>query len=156
MTPEEKTSAIFATSRKLVIGGRELLLVYPTPRDIYVIDEDMVNIASKDVVNPLHYVHATPDSMLSGQDRLAAISIALDKGAGGGVSPSPYALGRAYNSLAGIRRRIWRLTRKTHPELSEKDIADIVTEENRPDVIEGLESMLRSVDPKEQPPNGGE
>jgi len=148
MTPEEK-AAMAATAGKRLAGvlGRELTVQWPTPGDVFDIDDRMEEIARRWCVSPLKLVHATPESDLSGADRAAALSMAIDKAAGGGVSPNPTAMARAYNSAEGLRYRLWRLTRRTHPDLSRAEVDKLVTDENRPDVIDALEELLRALAP---------
>jgi len=148
MTPDEKT-ALVATAGKRLEGllGRPLTVQWPTPGDQITIDERMEEIAQRWCVSPLKLVHLTPESDLAGPDRATALSLAIDKAAGGGVTPSPKAMARAYYSLEGVRYRLWRLTRRTHPDLSEAQVAELVTEANRPDAIDALESLLKGLNP---------
>src|SRR5579871_5595849 len=132
MTPEEKTKLVGTAGKNLAaVLGRELVVQWPTPGDLFTIDEKMVEIAARGCLSPLAHVHAIPAKLLAGEDRLHAIAVAVEKGAGGGATPNGMLIGRAYNSLEGLRYRLWRLTRRTHPDLTEEDVAALVTEANR-------------------------
>ncbi len=135
--------------------GRPLTVQWPTPGDLFTIEERMLELAARWCVSPLKLVYLTPESDLAGADRQNALSFALDKASGGGVAPSGLAMARAYNSVDGLRYRLWRLTRRTHPEVTEADIAGLVTESNRPDVIDALDGLLRALDPGKGPPATG-
>lgn len=156
MTTEEKNAMVMTAGKRLADAlGRGLTVQWPTPGDLFVIEEHMLALAQKSCVNPLAAVAAVPASALSGADREAALALALQHAAGGGVAPSNLAVVRAYNSVEGLRYRLFRLTRRTHPELGQADIDPLVTEANRPDLIDALDGLLRVLDPgKDRPATG--
>lgn len=139
--------AITAGKRLVAVLGREVTVQWPTPGDLFTIEERMYAVAQRWCVSPLAYVHSQPEAALAGADRVNAIAIAIEKGSGGGVTPSGMAVARAYNSVEGLRYRLWRLTRRTMPDLNEEQIATLVTEDNRPDLIDALDNMLKALDP---------
>ncbi len=155
MTAAEKSTLVGTAGKTLSLGGRELTLQWPTPSDQLTIEDKMVSIAQKlFCTNPLVHVHAIPQEEFNGPDRIYALERALALGSGGGAEPSVTSVVRAYNSVDGLRYRIWRLTRRTMPELSESDVATFITEDNRPDVIDALDQLLSALDPKKKAETG--
>lgn len=137
------------TGPTITLGGRPYTLQVPTPGLLAIVNDDITAIA--EAMCPPAAIPAvaaiSPDA-LRGQDRTDAIQRATEAFLGGGVGPTGKTLLRAANSLQGLRKQFWRLTRKTHPELTEDAVAGLIRDEDRPDVLTAIDEVLKAVDAK--------
>jgi hypothetical protein len=154
----DPTDALARAPAVLELGGRRLVVLPPSPRDMLAVAERMRALARAKCVSPLDYVlrhtHLAPAQLA------LAVSEAIKLGAGGGAEPAPEAVWTEYASLDGVRWRIWYHASRAHADLKPEEVAALVTEDNLFDAAEALDRALKlaDLDPKkktpEPPPTG--
>lgn len=121
----------------VTIKGREFVLAQPTAADHRRIHNKMREIAQRGCVSPLEYVNANA-AKLDPVVLSEAVRNAILVGSGGGVEPNREAVFQAYDSLEGVRFRLWYLARKANQNLLLTDIEALVTDANFYDVSDAL------------------
>lgn len=149
------TEALSKTPGLLSLGGREFVILPPTPRDQLATMDRMKSLARAKCVSPLDYVlkHATlpPGAMA------LAVQEAIKLGAGGGIEPTPDAVWEQYTSLDGVRWRVWYHVSRVVKDFKPEDVAPLVTEDNLFDAAEALDAALKfgAVDSEKKTPATG-
>ena len=137
MSKANNTKAIFGLPGTLTIAGQTFVIPSPTAGDLARLADRMRELAMPGMANPLMAVNAVATEMHAGVAS-EAIRHAVAMAAGGGVEPTREAVMRQYQSLAGLRFQVWYFVRKTVPGFTQKQAEELVTEENRYDVADGL------------------
>jgi len=152
----EPVEALSQSARLLVLGGREFVILPPTPRDKLVTHERMKALAKAQCVSPLDYV-ATKHAHLPPAAFAIAVSEAIKIGAGAPVSPSVEAVWEQYATLAGVRWRVWYHISRALKDFDPKEVEALVTEDNLYDASDALDAALGlgAIDPNAQPPATG-
>jgi hypothetical protein len=146
------STAIFALPGTLSLGGREFAVAAPTPTDVARTHQEMRRLAAQECLSPLAYVSASAPS-LDPATHAEAVRAAVAMGSGGGVEPTRESVFRTYESLAGVRWRVWYAVRKLDGTFTQEQAAKLVTEENVFEVADalskalGLDSLEKKVPP---------
>jgi hypothetical protein len=148
--------AAFAIPGTVTVGGREFVVPQPSASDLARVHDRMREIASRACVSPLLAVNAIAKELEPGV-AAEAIRAAVAMGSGGGVEPTREAVMRAYDSLDGVRWRLWYSARKTDPGLTQAAVNELVTDENRFEVADALFTATNPAagpDAPKAPPGG--
>jgi hypothetical protein len=139
----------------LELGGRALVVLPPTPRDMLAVAARMKELARARCVTPLAYVLNHPG--LNAAQLALAVSEAIKLGAGNGAEPAADAVWAEYATLAGVRWRVWYHASRAHPDLTLEAVAALVTEDNLFDAAQALDEALRlgMIDPQKAPSGTG-
>ena len=147
--------AVLGTPGVVRVGGREFVVPQPTAGDEARVYEAMRDVAAKACVSPLSYVNANAEGMAPGV-LAEALRVAVAMGSGGGVEPTREAVQRAYSSLDGVRFQLWYYARKAEPKLTRQEVADLVGEDDRYDVLDALAAAQpRGAQGDPKAPSGG-
>lgn len=131
------TKAVTGAPGVLSLKGREFVLPQPTAGDEARVYDAMRELAAKACVSPLAYVSAAAGE-LAPAVLAEAVRAAVSLGSGGGVEPTREAVQRAYSSLDGVRFQVWYYARKADKTLAPGEVAALVTEDDRYDVLDAL------------------
>lgn len=147
---------IFGIPGTLTLKGREFVIPQPTPADVARVHDRMRELAVSACVHPLASVNAIAGELNPGV-LAESVRAAVAMGAGGGVEPTRESVHRQYETLAGVRFRVWFYAKKTTPGLTLDEVNALIPEDDRYDVADALfEAMgLASVDPKSEGPATG-
>lgn len=136
----------------LKIGERQFVILPPTPRDMLAVGTRMRELARSRCVSPLDYVlkhtHLNP----------AALSLALREaialGAGPPIKLDPESVWEQYDTIEGLRFRVWYHVSRAHKDFTPEQAEELVTEDNLFDVADALNQALRfgELDPKKETP----
>lgn len=140
----------------LALGGREYVILPPTPRDMLATHARMKELARARCVSPLEYVLQHSGTLPAGALALA-VAEAIKLGAGGGIDPTPDAVWEQYTTLAGARWRVWYHVSRVLKDFKPADVEPLVTEDNIADALEALDVALRigAIDPNAPAPATG-
>lgn len=138
----------------VVLAGREIVILPQTPADVARTHEEMRRLAQAGCVSPLDFVTAHREKIDPGS-YAEAVRAAVLLGSGGGVEPTREAVLRTYDSLAGVRFRLWFQAKKADANLTREWVAANVTEDNQYEVADALAVALDpGGDQKKVPPSG--
>lgn len=139
----------------MTIGDRTFAIDQPTPRDSAIILAEMKKQARATVVSPLVYVNAHAEQLHPGVFA-EAIRSAVSLGSGGGIEPTREKIMEQYDTLEGVRWRFWYQARKLDATLTQKSVAELITEENFYEAADALYVAIgaKSLDEKKVPGNG--
>lgn len=151
----ETNPAIFALPGQLTIGSREFVIAAPSPTDKARVHRKMKELATRSCVSPLVYVSRSKDD-LDPVSFTEAIRAAVTIGSGGGVQPHREAVMDAYETLEGIRYRVWAAVVKSEKSITQKEIDGLVNDENYYEVEENLNKALGLDDVEKKAPSNGE
>jgi len=152
----EAVEAVNRAPGVLKLGGREFVILPPTPRDMLAVRARMEALAGEKCVSPLDFAlkHThLPPALLA-----VAVTEAIKLGSGGGVKPHPDAVWDEYASLTGVRWRVWyHVSRVLGDAFTLEGAAALVTDDNLLDASEALDAALRlkDLDPNAQAPATG-
>jgi hypothetical protein len=153
----DATEALAKRPAVLKFGGREFVILPPTPRDMLAVNARMKALARAKCTSPLDY--ALSHQHLSGAALEMAVTQALKLGSGGGVRPEPEAVWDEFATLEGVRWRVWyHVTRvPAQSGFSVEEAAALVSEDNLFDAAEALDRALKftSLDPNAARPATG-
>jgi hypothetical protein len=121
----------------VTVKGRAFAVAQPTAADLGRIHEKMRDLATAGCANPLAAVNAAAEG-LAPAVLSEAIRHAVSIGSGGGVEPTREAVFRTYDSLDGVRFRLWYLARKCDDKLPKADVDALVGEDDRYEVADAL------------------
>jgi hypothetical protein len=146
---DAKARLVLGLPGRLSLGGREFAVPAPTPTDAARTYEAMRELATRSCVSPLAYVNAARDGM-DPAVLAEAVRAAVAMGSGGGVEPTREAVLRQYDTLEGVRWRVWYSLRRADATVTREWVESHVTDENRYELIDALDIALgyRSIDPK--------
>jgi hypothetical protein len=133
--PLDRTPAVLA------LGGRQFAIMRPENRDMLAVRARMVALAQAKCLSPVDY--AATHAHLPAPVFAALLGEALKLGAGGGVKPHPDAVWDEYDTLEGVRFRVWYHASRAHKDLKPEEVAALVTEDNLFDAAEALSLALR-------------
>lgn len=133
---------VFALPGSVTVKGRTFPVPKPTATDLARVREQMRLLARANCTEPLKYVAAQIEGGIPPAVIQIAIGEALKLGSGGGVEPTDAAVAREYDSLAGVRYRLWFHARKLTTELTHADVEALVGEEEQYDVADALFTAL--------------
>lgn len=137
------------------VKGRAFVLPVPTAGDVARVHERMRQLAQRDVVSPIAYVAANADA-LPPVLLAEAVRAAVAMGSGGGAEPTREAVFRAYDTLDGVRFRLWYYARKAEPGLAREAVDALVGEDDVYDVADALVAAHDAgADGPKAPPGGG-
>ena len=129
--------AVLGIPGSVTIAGREFVIPQPTSADVVRVHNRMRELAQRSCVSPLAYVNANAEG-LNPVVLSESLRAAIAMGSGGGVEPNRETVFRAYDTLEGVRFRLWYFARKTQPALTQDDVAGLVVEDNVYDVSDAL------------------
>lgn len=148
------TSAVLGVPGVVRLAGRELVVPQPTPADVARVHDHMRRLAQAGCVSPLDFVSAHRDKLDPGT-YAESLRAAVLLGSGGGVEPTREAVLRTYDTLEGVRFRLFYAARKGDPAVTREWVNDHVTEDNLYDVSDALAAATDpGLDPKKVPPSG--
>lgn len=147
--------AVAAAPGTLTLGGVPYLVLPPTPGDKARTVERMRELARARCLSPVDY--ALTHAHLAPAALALVVSEAIKLGAGGGVEPTAEAVWEQFDTLDGVRWRVWYHLSKTTPAATPEAVAALVTEANRGDVAAALDAALKleQIDPKGLAPATG-
>lgn len=148
--------SVFAIPGTLTVKGREFVIMPPSSSDVARVHDKMRELATRQCVNPLLAVNAVAGELAPGvlaESLRAAVAI----GSGGGIEPTRESIARQYDTLDGIRWRVWFHARKALPALTHSEVESLIGEDDRYDVADALAEALglNGVDPKSEAPASG-
>lgn len=151
----DKALSVLGVPGTLTVAGRTFAVPPQTPGDVGRTRDAMRRLALAECSSPLDLVNAHA-AKLAPAVFSEAVRQAVAMGSGGGVEPSQEAVLRAYDSLDGVRWRLWYQARKAEPGLARDEVDRLVTDENVYDVADALLDALglRALDPKGPPASG--
>lgn len=129
--------AVFGVPGSVTVRGREFVLPAPTASDLARVHDRMRELAARACVSPIQYVNANAGDLLPGV-LAEALRSAIAMGSGGGVEPNREAVVRAYDTLDGVRFRLWFHARKAEPSLTQADVDKLVTDDDRYELADAL------------------
>lgn len=153
--PTAPNPAFFAVPGTLRLGTREFVVPAPAPSDAARVHRKMKELASRSCVSPLEYVSANREK-LDPVTLTEAIRAAVAIGSGGGVQPHREAIMDAYDTLEGVRWRIWWAVRKGDKAITLEAVSSLVTEDNYYEAAEDLHKALGLDDLEKKAPSNGE
>lgn len=132
---DESNRAALAAPGSIMLGGATYLLSPLLPADYAMLREHCRELALIDVQTPLAGIMADFEKMPPAMQALAMREAVAQ--AAGAKKPEPTNEAIAANSgtLAGVRFTFWLSARKLHPELTREKVAELVTDDNRFDVM---------------------
>lgn len=139
---------IGVTKNVVTVGGREFVILPPTPRDMIATAQRMKELAQAQYRSPLDYVltHShLPPAALS-----LAVSEAIKLGSGKALKATADEVWEQYQTLEGVRWRVWFHASKTCPELTLEEVSALVPDGEHIRVVEALDAALSF---KESDPN---
>ena len=147
--------AIGVTKNVVTVGGREFVILPPTPRDMIATAQRMKQLAQAKYSSPLDFVakHThLPPLVLS-----MSICEAIKLGSGNALKATDEEIWDEHFTLEGVRWRVWHHASKTCPSLTLEDVAALVPDGEHLRVIEALDAALRfkEVDPNAPAPTTG-
>lgn len=137
--------SVFANPGTVTVRGREFVVPSPTASDLNRVHERMRELAQRQCVSPLAYVNANAEGLLPAV-LAESLRAAVAMGSGGGTEPTRESVFRAYDSLDGVRFRLWYHARKALPELTRAEVDKLVDDENRYDVSDALAKATSPAD----------
>jgi hypothetical protein len=146
---------IGVTKNVLKVGGRSFVILPPTPRDMLAANQRMKELAQAQYRSPLDYVlthgHLPPAAMS------LAVSEAIKLGSGKALKATPEEVWDQYQTLEGVRWRVWYHASKTCPELTLEEVAALVPDGEHLRVVESLDAALsfKETDPNAPAPATG-
>lgn len=150
----EESFFVGQTKNVLKVGGREFVILPPTPRDMVITTKRMTELAKAQYKSPLEVAlaHNLPPAALA-----LAVSEALKLASGNALKPSPEEVWDQYLTLEGVQWRVWFHVSKTCPEFTLEDAAALVPDGEHFRVAEALDAALsfKEADPNAPAPTTG-
>lgn len=136
----------------LAVGGREFVILPPTPRDMIATMQRMKELAQAQYRSPVDY--ALSHTHLQPAALSLVVSEAIKLGAGKALKPTQEEVFDQYLTLEGVRWRVWFHASKTCPALTTDEVAALVPDGERLRVAESLDAALsfKESDPNAQAP----
>mgnify|MGYP000193294569 CR=1 FL=1 len=147
--------AIGVTKNVVTVGGRQFVILPPTPRDMIATAQRMKELAQAQYRSPLEYVlsHAAlPPAAMA-----LAVAEAIKLGSGKALKPTPEEVYDQYVTLDGVRWRLWHHASQTTPGLTLEDVAALVPDGEHLRAVEALDAALsfKELDPNAPAPATG-
>lgn len=140
---------IGASKNVLTVGGREFVILPPTPRDMIATAQRMTELVAAKYLPPLSYVQKQAEH-LSPAFLSVCVSEAIKLGSGTPIKPREDEVWAEYQTLEGVRWRVWHHASKTCPALKLEEVAALVPDGYHLQVAEALDAALSF---KESDPN---
>jgi hypothetical protein len=139
----------------LSVGGREFVILPPTPRDMIATTQRMRELAQAQYISPLDY--ALKHTHLPAVQLSIAVSEAIKLGSGKALKATDEEVWEQYDSLEGVRWRLWWHASQTAPGLTLTEVAALVPDGEHLRVADALNAALkfRELDPNAQAPATG-
>lgn len=132
----------------LTVGGREFVILPPTPRDMIATAQRMRELAQAQYRSPVDYAlshgHLPPAALA------LVVSEAIKLGSGKALKATPEEVYDQYETLEGVRWRVWYHASKACPALTTEEVAALVPDGEHLRVREALDAALSF---KESDPN---
>lgn len=156
MSDERENQAVLANPISLKLGEREFLLAPLGPNDQGKIFELCRKLARAECKSPLQSVMEMADKLPT-ELKTLAIREAISLGGTKVAEPTQDAIVAKITTVELVRYQLWLSAQKTEPTLKLDDVAKLVDDENRWEVITalaGANSLQVNGDPKATGPAG--
>jgi hypothetical protein len=148
-------NALGVSKRVLTVGGRAFVVLPPTPRDMLNVNQRMTELAQAQYRSPLDYACShthLPPVLLA-----LSVSEAIKLGSGKALKATRDEIWDQYQTLEGVRWRVWYHASQTTPGLTLDEVAALVPDGEHITVAEALDAALsfKELDPNAQAPATG-